>query len=652
MVSNTANPQFNFDPEIFLSHITHRSGVYQMCNADGKVIYVGKAKDLQKRLASYFRPNLPIKTARLMAAVRDISTTATANEAEALLLENNLIKTHQPKYNILLRDDKSYPYIKISAHKYPRVQIFRRGGGNISAVSRENLIRNLLETDAQKNVKSANKKDKNAQLFGPYPSVTVAKFALEQLQKIFHLRSCPDSEFANRSRPCLQYQIKRCNAPCLEYISVENYRADLQSAADFLRGENKELLNSLQEKMFDLSEKEKYEEAAEIRDQIRALQKLNNQSRISSNDDELDADYLAVNEQYGEICVQALFFRSGEQVGSENYFPKIPEYDANSEENNREEYLSEILEAFIGQYYFERIPAGQIVAKITDKSKESLEEYLSLKRNKRVKIINKPRAEKKDRLTMAEENAKINLLLQIAAKLSMENRFLALATELKLHSVPTRIECSDISHFQGEYTVASCVVFDQRGAVKRDYRRYKISDITPGDDFAAMRQVIYRRFSRLKKEQATMPDIFFVDGGKGQLKQAMEVFEELNITGVQLIGVAKGEKRKRGLEVFWFPSEEIPRYLAMDSQAMQLIVQIRDEAHRFAITGHRKGRDKKVKRSVLENIDGVGNKRRRVLLNHFGGIKEIYAASIEEIARVEGISAKLAREIYEHLHSN
>lgn len=603
-----------FDPKVFLSHVTTRPGVYQMRDVEGKVIYVGKAKNLKKRLSSYFRSTgLSNKTRALMAMVVDIDTTATANETEALILENNLIKQHRPKFNILLRDDKTYPFIHLSAHDYPRLSLHRGTR-------------------------------KNGEYFGPYPNVQAVRYSLDILQKVFRVRQCEDSYFANRSRPCLQYQIKRCYAPCVGYMDKDEYKQTVAATREFLNGRSSELLTALTDKMQQASDTQHYEQAAILRDQIIQLRKITERQHITAG--EADADVLAITTDYGEACVQALFYRNGHNITSQAYYPKLPEMQPEAD----------ILAAFIGQFYHDRPPPPQLILSHSVPDADGLVAYLSNRAGRKVSLTTQPREDKRRWLEMAMENARMSLSLRLSGKLTMENRFRALAEAFQLPDIPERIECSDISHMMGEYTIASCVVFDQRGALKSDYRRYKISGITGGDDYAAMRQMLTRRFERLKKAQeegnpdSVMPDIFFVDGGRGQLRQAIDVFETLNIQGVQLIGVAKGQGRKAGLEQFWFPNEKTARYLAPDSQAMQLIVQIRDEAHRFAIAGHRAGRDKKVKKSVLEQIAGIGAKRRQNLLKHFGGMQGIEAASIEELARVSGISATLAAEIYATLH--
>ena len=605
-----------FDHHIFLSHVSTLPGVYQMRDGDGKVLYVGKAKNLRKRLSSYFRKTgLTRKTAALMEQVVDIDTTITQSETEALILEGNLIKAHRPRFNILLRDDKSYPYIHLSEHTFPRLA-FHRGAR------------------------------KSGEYFGPYPSVGAARYAMDILQKVFRVRQCEDSYFANRSRPCLQYQIERCYAPCVGYINEEDYAETVRHTREFLSGRSEALLEELSQKMTDAAEKQAYEQAAMLRDQLIQLRKVTTHQNMVSG--EADADVLAVATAYGEACVQVMFYRDGHNVTSQAYYPKLPEESAESD----------ILTAFITQFYNQRRAPKQVLVNVDLDEKPALSDYLTVQSGHKVAITSQPREARRKWLDMAIENAKQSLALKLAAKMAMHKRFAALAEAFSLDKIPERMECFDISHTQGEQTVASCVVFDQRGAVKSDYRRYNIKGITPGDDYAAMRQVIMRRYSKMQAQReegdeshsAKRPDIVFIDGGKGQLRQAIEVFAELGIDDMQLIGVAKGQGRKAGLEQFWFPGESVARFLPSDSQAMQLIVQIRDEAHRFAITGHRNARAKSSQKSVLEQIPGIGAKKRQALLKYFGGLAMVERASIDDLTRVPGISEALARDIYATLH--
>ena len=597
-----------FDPKTFLSHVATLPGVYQMRDSDGTVLYVGKAKNLRSRLSSYFRESgMSGKTRVLMRQVVDIDTTITHSETEALILENNLIKTHLPKYNILLRDDKSYPYIHLSAHAFPRLTLHRGAR-------------------------------KDGEYFGPYPNVQAARYALEILAKVFRVRQCEDSYFASRSRPCLQYQIERCYAPCVDYIDRAAYAETVAHTRDFLNGKSDALLQELTTKMEAAAENRAYEQAALLRDQLIQLRKTTEKQHMVAG--EADVDVLAVATAYGEACVQVLFYRDGHNVTSQAYYPKLPE----------ETPEADILAAFITQYYHERHAPPQLILNHELADADTIAAWLSEKNGRKTTLNSHPRDTRRKWLELAEENAKLSLGLRLTGKLTMQQRFAALAEAFAWPDIPERLECIDISHTQGEATVASCVVFDHRGALKSDYRRYNIRDVAAGDDYAAIRQTVSRRFERIRKEDGILPDVLFIDGGKGQLRQAVEVFNELGISGVHLVGVAKGQGRKAGLEQFWFPHEETARYLPPDSQAMQLIVQIRDEAHRFAITGHRAGRAKNSKRSVLEQIPGVGAKRRQALLKYFGGLAQIRLAGVEELARVPGVSETLAKEIYATLH--
>ena len=597
-----------FDAGVFLSHVTTLPGVYQMRDKHGVVLYVGKAKNLKKRLSSYFRESgMAAKTRALMALVVDIETTTTANETDALILENNLIKAHRPRFNILMRDDKSYPYIRLTQHEFPRLG-FHRGAR------------------------------KHGEFYGPYPNSGAVREALDVLQKVFRVRQCEDSFFANRSRPCLQYQIERCHAPCVGYISAEAYAQTVADTRAFLSGRSDELLSRMSAEMSGAAEALDFERAALLRDQIAQLRRIGGAENKGGAQ---DCDVLAVATGYGEACVQVMFYRGGDQVASQAYYPRIPE----------ETEAAEIMAAFIAQFYGERTPPPALLVNVMPGESEVLCDFLSTRAEKKVHIQAHPREARRKWLALAEENASLNLHMKLSAKLSMQARFAALSEAFAWESVPNRIECVDISHTQGDSTVASCVVFDARGAVKSDYRRFNIRDVAAGDDYAAIRQVVSRRFARLQEnEGAKWPDVMFIDGGKGQLRQAMEALAELGIQRVRLIGVSKGQGRKAGLEQFWLPGSNTAFSLPADSQAMQLVVQIRDEAHRFAIAAHRKSRDKKSQRSLLEQIPGVGAKRRQALLKYFGGLASIEQASLEELARVPGISLQLAEDIYARFH--
>ena len=600
-----------FDPESFLKQLTRRPGIYQMIDGSGQVLYVGKAKNLKNRVSSYFRARgLNNKTLALVAKIHRIDITVTNSETEALLLEHNLIKQHRPPYNILLRDDKSFPYIFLSDDEYPRLA-FHRGA-----------------------------KKKKGEYFGPYPSSGAVRESLNFLQKVFKVRQCEDSFFKNRSRPCLQYQIKRCHAPCVELEDEEIYAEAVHHTRMFLQGKNKDLLNELADGMEKAAEELEFEKAALFRDQIRYLQRIQEDQCIEG---ELgDVDIVAAAVKAGMACVHLLYVRGGRILGSKSYYPSYRLDD--SEE--------ELVSAFIAQFYLAK-PASEIPSVIVTgrelNDAEPLEEALSERASKAVSISSKVRSSRAQWLKLAETAAQQNLNNHLAGKQKIQQRFEDLQRELSLAEMPQRLECFDISHSSGEKTVASCVVFDSNGPVKSDYRRFNIEDITPGDDYAAMAQALFRRYKRIKSGEGKMPDILLIDGGKGQVAQAEHVIEELALQGVLLIGVAKGSSRKPGMETLIVEGREMA--LAGDSGALHLIQHIRDEAHRFAVTGHKQRRDKSRRTSVLEGINGVGAKRRKELLRHFGGLQGVMRASVNELRKVPGINEKLAQHIYASLHN-
>jgi len=600
-----------FDAQSFLRHLTHRPGVYRMIGAEGQVLYVGKAKDLRKRVSSYFRDSAQLspRIASMVRQVCNIEVTVTNTEAEALLLENNLIKEHRPRYNVLLRDDKSYPYIFVSTREeFPRLA-FHRGA-----------------------------RRQDGRYFGPYPSAGAVRETLNLLQKLFLVRQCEDSFFRNRSRPCLQYQIKRCTAPCVGYINPEAYRTDVEHAIQFLEGKSEMVIGDLVERMEAASQSLEFEQAAHYRDQIENLRKVSERQYVAGG--EGDFDILACEIRNGLACVQVFSIRGGHNLGNKSFFPAAPDdLDA-----------SQVLGAFIGQYYLTREIPGEVLLSHEPEDRAVLEEMLALRRGRKVTLSHRLRGERARWLDLARRNVGHALDARLASKAGMQQRFEALQEELDLDAIPGRLECFDISHTQGEATVASCVVFDSEGPKKSDYRRFNIEGIEPGDDYAAMRQALTRRYRRLKEGEAPLPDILFIDGGKGQVRQAREVLEELQVTGVTLIGVAKGEGRKPGLESLVLSDSPTPTILPANSPALHLIQQIRDEAHRFAITGHRQRRAKARTTSPLEGIPGLGPKRRQTLLKHFGGQRGVSAASAEELAKVPGISRDLAQRIYDTFH--
>lgn len=599
-----------FDQKTFLKSLTTRPGVYRMYDEGDAILYVGKAKNLKNRVASYFRSTaLEVKTMALVAKIRRIDVTVTSSETEALLLEQSLIKELSPPYNIDFKDDKSYPYIFLSSKdKYPRLA-FHRG--------------------AQK---------KQGRYFGPFPSAYSVRDSLNILQKVFRVRQCEDSFFKNRSRPCLQYQIKRCSGPCCDLVTEEEYAEDVRDATMFLDGKNRTLIDGYADKMDKASKTLDFERAAKYRDQISHLQRIQEQQYVTRG--EGDIDVVAAIYNPGAVCVVVMVIRGGRMLGSKTYFPRI----------KVETNASELLAAFLPQFYLSgrEIPKEIIVnSKLEDKG--LLAETLSATAEKKVVISDSVRGYRERWLRLAATNAEQSLGSHLSNRNNLTQRFEALQVGLRLPEVPQRLECFDISHSSGEATVASCVVFDQNGPLKSDYRRFNIEDITPGDDYAAMAQALRRRYTRLKKGEGKLPDILFIDGGKGQLKQAEEMIEELQIEGVTLVGVAKGPTRKAGMESL-FLSGQPEIVLSPDNPGLHLIRHIRDESHRFAITAHRQRRGKKRQQSVLQEIDGVGPKRRRALLRHFGGSNRVESASAEDIAKVEGISRKLADHIYATLH--
>lgn len=599
----------DFNPRSFLATLTSRPGVYRMYDAEDRLLYVGKAKNLRKRVSTYFQKSVnTAKNIAMMQQVANVEVTVTNTETEALILENNLIKEHRPRYNILLRDDKSYPYIRLSDHDFPRMHFYR---GN---------------------------RTKKGKLFGPFPSAQAVRETMSILQKLFLIRQCNDSFFANRSRPCLQYQIRRCSAPCVDYISETEYARDLDNAVKFLEGKNREVIDDLVARMEDASGKLEYEKAARLRDQIASLRKAQERQFVSGSSG--DADILAVQEQGGMFCVALLFVRGGRSLGSRTYFPQHTS-DARGEE---------ILDAFISQYYAGRDVPNELIVSHLPEEADLLESILGQQQGRKVAIRGRVRGDRARWLEMAASNAKQALAVRLASDMTLQARFEALQEALGLDQMPSRLECYDISHTGGRETVASCVVFGREGAMKSDYRRFNIDDITPGDDYAAMRQVLLRRYTRLKKGEGVLPDILFVDGGKGQVTQAVEVLEELQVDGVLVAGVAKGPTRRPGLEQILLAGEEQPIILAADSPALHLIQQVRDEAHRFAVAGHQHRRGKARRESTLESIEGLGPKRRQQLLKEFGGLQGVARAGIEDLSQVKGISRELARRVYEYFH--
>nr|WP_290895839.1 excinuclease ABC subunit UvrC [Azonexus sp.] len=626
-----------FDAKSFLATLTELPGVYRMLAADGEVLYVGKAKNLKRRVASYFRDNLPSpRIAHMVARIASIETTVTRTEAEALLLENNLIKSLAPRYNILFRDDKSYPYIVLTRGDYPKLGFFR---GN---------------------------PDRKADYFGPYPSAWAVRDTMHLLQKMFRLRTCEDSVFANRSRPCLLAQIKRCSGPCVGLISPEDYAADVQMASMFLLGKQQEVIRRLSEAMEKAAENLAFEQAAVYRDQIQSLHQVQEKQFISSSKGE-DVDIVVAVHEAGQLCVNLAMVRGGRHLGDRPLFPsRADDWAAGGEQG-----AAEALAAFIRQHYaVHPAPARLLLAPLPAASEAAdgpveaaaggepaarnplaeLAEEVAALAGRPVPIFAARSLAHKAWVEMARQNAQLAILARNQATQQQEVRQLALQEALQLAELPQRIECFDISHTQGEATVASCVVYDGNGMKKSDYRRFNIRDIQPGDDYAAMRQAVFRRYDALAGGEGKAPDLILIDGGKGQVASAFAALSDLGLTHLPMIGVAKGEERKPGLETLIFADGRAPLNLATTHPALHLIQEVRDEAHRFAITGHRARRAKPRKTSTLESLPGVGPARRKALVARFGGLPGVKAASVEQLASVSGIGPELAQKIHDALH--
>jgi excinuclease ABC subunit C len=601
-----------FDPSTVLRHLTHRPGVYCMLDAQGKVIYVGKARDLRRRVGSYFQGRAQdAKTIALLKTVANVEVTVTRNEVEALMLEYNMIKRHRPRFNVVLRDDKSYPYIYLNQeHEFPRLSFYR------------------------------GPRAKKGRLFGPYPSAGSVRETLTQLQKLFQLRGCEDSYFENRSRPCLQHQIGRCTAPCVGLITREDYARDLEHAVLFLEGDSDAVTGKLAERMEQAASALKFERAAQYRDQLAKLKNVQSQQLMARSSG--DFDVVGIAEEHGIHCIAVMFFRGGRSLGTRNYFPKVA---AGAEED-------EIIRAFLLQYYGGREAPKEILVSRSVPEAATIAEMLSEQAGRRVAIKWRLRGDRARWVEMVVTNARHGAQLRYQTSASTAVQLEALAEALDLDEVPSRLECFDVSHTGGESTVASCVVFGPEGPLKSDYRRFNISDVAPGDDYGALTQALTRRYARVKQGEVPMPDVLFIDGGRGQLTQAVTVLNELQLTGLRLVAVAKGEGRKPGRESLFLPERAEAVRLPGSSPALHLIQQIRDEAHRFAITGHRARRQKKVSRSPLEDIPGLGPKRRRELLRQFGGLRGVARAGIDDLQRVKGISKQLAESIYEQLHAD
>ncbi|MFN7505901.1 excinuclease ABC subunit UvrC [Limnobacter sp.] len=652
MESDQQTPEQPFDIAAFLRELTTRPGVYRMIDANGTVMYVGKAKNLKKRVSSYFqKTHASPRTSHMVERIVRVDVTPTRTEAEALLLENNLIKSLSPRYNILFRDDKSYPYLRLTNHKYPRVAYYR------GAV------------------------DKKSQFFGPFPNAWAVKESIQVLQRVFLLRTCEDTVFAHRSRPCLQAQIQRCSAPCVDWISPEDYAKDVDAASRFLRGDHKAVLANLEEKMLEASGLLEFEKAAMYRNQLGALSRVLQKQSVDTTGGDDDADIIAVVIKGGAVCVNVAMVRGGRHLGDKPMFPSVAQAS--------EDIGPEVLEAFLSQAYVDR-PIPNLLIVNQDLDAPELLMALSQQAGKKINLIRQPQSERRKWLDMAVDNAEIAIARRIAEQGSAQFRTRALVETLGLEtrleeslqageadsmlsgtvagSVPVadapadspaeeidllatlRVECFDISHTAGEATQASCVVFHNHDMQSREYRRYNIEGITPGDDYAAMRQAVTRRYQRDGKTPILMPHVVLIDGGKGQIEVARQVFEQLGLDISLIVGVKKGENRKVGLETLVFPDGRPSLELGPGHPALMLIAQIRDEAHRFAITGMRAKRAKARQASELDEIEGIGARRKQKLLTRFGGLRGVKAASVEDLQTVDGISKTLAEEIYRRLH--
>lgn len=599
--------EMGFDSKGLIQSLPEEPGVYRMLDAEGKVLYVGKAKRLKQRVSSYFQKTLSSPRIRLMVAqIAKVETTVTRTEAEALILENTLIKSLAPKYNIVFRDDKSYPYIKLSGDDFPRLS-FHRGGFS-----------------------------KGARYFGPFPNSHAVRDSLQLLQKVFLLRTCENTVFQNRSRPCLLYQIKRCSGPCVGHIAAEEYAADARLVELFLDGRHTEIVSRLTDKMSAAAERLDFERATVFRDQIRSLQKVIQRQFVLSEGEE-DADILATAVGHGTVCVTLAMVRGGRHLGDRSFFPR----------NAQDCPADEALLAFLSQHYAEHPAPRRVIFRLEQVSElqAAIESLAGGKTS-----FGAPRKEmERAWLGMAEKNASLALAAQAFDASRSRERLEALQETLQLADPPVRIECFDISHTLGEATVASCVVFTDGRMNKSEYRLFNLSGITPGDDYAAMRQALERRYSKLAEGEGVMPDLLLIDGGKGQLGVAHAVMQELGLDAILLVGVAKGEARKPGLETLVFCDGRPPLHPGEASPALHLIQEVRDEAHRFAISGHRARRAKTRQTSRLEDIPGIGPTRRKHLLAQFGGLQGVQAASVEDLCRVEGISHKLAEEIWRRM---
>ncbi|HUA81791.1 MAG TPA: excinuclease ABC subunit UvrC [Dyella sp.] len=600
-----------FDGKVFVSTLTTSPGVYRYFDEGGDLLYVGKASSLKKRVGSYFlKPRMEPRIAAMVSQIARCEITVTRTEAEALLLESQLIKALKPRYNILLRDDKSYPYIYLSGGEgYPRLA-FHRGARN-----------------------------QPGRYFGPFPSAFAVRESLNLMQKLFKVRQCEDSYFRNRSRPCLQYQIGRCTGPCVGLISPQDYRNDVRHAEMFLDGRSSAVIDELAVSMEQASTALHFERAASLRDQIAALRKLHAQNHVQGAT--ADMDVIACRIESGIACVSVLFFRNGISLGTRDFYPRLP-LDAEP---------ADVLAQFVAQYYLDRPVPREIILGEALADEQLISEMLAQQCGHAVEIKTRVRGDRAQFLQMAERNAQASLTSRIASRQTLGTRFEDLQNVLGLDEPPKRIECFDISHTRGEATVASCVVFGPEGPEKSHYRRFNITGITPGDDYAAMHQALTRRFRKVAEGEGARPDILLIDGGTGQVAQALDVLNELGIGGIEVIGVAKGPGRRAGEETLILAGSNREIHPGPTSPALHLVAAVRDESHRFAIAGHRKRREKARERSVLEDVQGVGARRRTALLKAFGGLAGVEAAGVEELMQVKGIDRGLAERIYDALHA-
>ena len=603
-------PENRFDIKAFLKNLTTRPGIYKMLNVQGEIIYIGKAKNLKNRVSSYFKkPTASTKQHRMVSKIAAIEVTVTHTEGEALLLECQQIKRHKPQYNICLRDDRSYPYIFLSTdHDFPQITLHRGA------------------------------KKKKGKYFGPYPGIGAIKETLKLLQRIFLIRPCDDSIYNNRSRPCLQHQIERCTAPCVGLIDKASYARDVENTILFLEGKGGLLIDQLIVNMEQASANLEYEQAAGFRDQIVKLRSVLEKQFVLG--DRGDVDIIACATKAGVACVQVFFIRNGQHLGNKVFFPKITD----------EHDPAAIIQAFIPQYYLDKQIPHELIVSHQPEEANLLMEVLASRAKHAVAISHNVRGERLKWLQMACTNAENSLLSKLSDKQGIYARFLSLQEELGCKDLPKRLECFDISHTQGDQTVASCVVFDREGPVKSAYRRFNIEGITAGDDYAAIHQAVFRRFKRLKQGEHTAPDILLIDGGKGQVHEAQKALAELDINNVMIVGVSKGPDRKPGMEKLILADQEQPVDISPGASGLLLIQHIRDEAHRFAITGHRQRRGKAKKQSAMETIPGLGPKRRQILLKQFGGLQGISQAGVDALCSVDGISRQLAQRIYELFH--